>query len=318
MALPPSTANWHWKNKNVTRWGREWFERELPSISVPGDSDGEVVSVLRVTDVDGDVELGQRKSKLITIYDCKITLDWSGTTSDGTTVEGKLTIPEYEWSLSTASSPTVNAIFELAKKRLSVALETKFSEFPGAIIETHGKDLTASADPSRTGTPTPSAQPAAKATVTASAPTPAPKPKNEPKKALSTSTVTVEANLVASAGDLFGLLTDPSRLPAWTRAEAKSDPKVGGDFALFGGGVFGKYVSVTPGKEIVQSWALRSPTWPSEHAATLTTTLDQGSDSTKVIFALSGVPTGMEDEITKNLQAYYINGFKSIGLATDL
>lgn len=63
MALPPSTANWHWKNKNITQWGKEWFERELTTLSVTGDNEKEVVSVSKVTDVDGDIELGQRKSK---------------------------------------------------------------------------------------------------------------------------------------------------------------------------------------------------------------------------------------------------------------
>jgi activator of HSP90 ATPase len=58
MAMPTSTANWHWKNKNCTAWARGWFERELPAL---GAEDG--VRVLRVDDVDGDVELGQRKSK---------------------------------------------------------------------------------------------------------------------------------------------------------------------------------------------------------------------------------------------------------------
>lgn len=60
--VPASTANWHWKNKNVTPWGKSWFERELTSITIKGDGD-EVVSISEVTDVDGDVELGQRKSK---------------------------------------------------------------------------------------------------------------------------------------------------------------------------------------------------------------------------------------------------------------
>ena len=63
MALPPTTANWHWKNKNVTRWGKDWFERELTSITVKGDGEGEVVYISKVTDVDGDIEVGQRKSK---------------------------------------------------------------------------------------------------------------------------------------------------------------------------------------------------------------------------------------------------------------
>jgi activator of HSP90 ATPase len=62
MALPPSTANWHWKNKNVTAWGKSWFERELTTITVDGEN-GEVVSISEVEEVDGDVELGQRKSK---------------------------------------------------------------------------------------------------------------------------------------------------------------------------------------------------------------------------------------------------------------
>jgi activator of HSP90 ATPase len=63
MALPVSTANWHWKNKNVTTWGREWFERELSAISVKGDTESEIVSVSNVSEVEGDIELGQRKSK---------------------------------------------------------------------------------------------------------------------------------------------------------------------------------------------------------------------------------------------------------------
>lgn len=64
MALPPSTANWHWKNKNITKWGEEWMKRELTTISVTG-SKGEVASILSVDEVDGDVELGQRKSKYV-------------------------------------------------------------------------------------------------------------------------------------------------------------------------------------------------------------------------------------------------------------
>jgi hypothetical protein len=59
-----STANWHWKNKTVTPWAKEWFERELVTIQVEGP-DGAVVSVDRVSEVDGDVELGRRKSKYV-------------------------------------------------------------------------------------------------------------------------------------------------------------------------------------------------------------------------------------------------------------
>jgi hypothetical protein len=40
------------------------------------------------------------------------------------------------------------------------------------------------------------------------------------------------------------------------------------------------------------------------HAATLTTVLDQATDSTKVTFTLDGVPKGMEDETRRNLEGY--------------
>ena len=61
MALPPSTANWHWKNKNITKWAKSWFERELTTIVI--EEGDQTVSISEVTEVDGDVELGQRKSK---------------------------------------------------------------------------------------------------------------------------------------------------------------------------------------------------------------------------------------------------------------
>jgi activator of HSP90 ATPase len=334
MALPPSTANWHWKNKNVTNWGKEWFERELPTITIKGDNEAEVVSISQVTEVDGDIELGQRKSKLITIFDCKVSIKWLGTTSDGTEVTGTLTIPEvsheiicdrlsefvYNWTLMTDPSPEVNRIFELARARLPVALEAKFATFPIAILETHGKDLTVSAQPSRTGTPAQTnAAAAAAAAPVASSSTFAPaKPKESQKGKLNTTTVVVEADFRASADDLFSLLSDEKRIPAWTRAPAKSQAQPGTEYSLFGGGVTGKYISLTANKEIVQTWALQSPTWPAGHEAVLTTTLDQSSESTKTTFHLAGVPLGMEEEIKRNIEGYYIHGFKSIGLGTEL
>ncbi|KAF9792814.1 activator of Hsp90 ATPase [Thelephora terrestris] len=329
-----TTANWHWKNKNIGPWARQWFQRELVAITITGDGD-ESVQVTGVTDVDGDVELGQRKSKLITIYDVKIELEWSGKASDGTEASGKLVIPEvshevtldglseytYNWTLTTKKSKPVDSLYQLARQRLPVALEAKFAEFPAAIIETHGKDLTVSSEPSRTGTPV-QATDATSATSTATAATPAPKSvarSPPPKKTtVNTSTVEVEATFMAAADDLFSLFTDERRIPIWTRAPAKSDPTPGSEYSLFGGGVKGKYVSLDAPKQIVQTWSLQSSDWPSGHEATFTTTLIQSSESTTVKFTLKGVPLGREDEIKRNIEGYYVHGLKSIGLGSEL
>ncbi|EJD02281.1 uncharacterized protein FOMMEDRAFT_109549 [Fomitiporia mediterranea MF3/22] len=327
--MPLSTANWHWKNKNVTSWGKSWFERELTTIEIKeGD---EVVSISEMTDMDGDVELGQRKSKLITIYDCSVDLKWKGTASDGTEVTGRLKIPEvsheitldglsdyvYNWSLSTDSTPAVDKLFAFAKARLPAALETKFAEFPTALIQTHGKDLQiGSQEPSRTSTPAPTPAPGAASSSSSGAS--APKVVKQEKKPVNTSKVEVEGSFMASADDLFQMLTDESKIPFWTRAPAQSKPEPGQAFSLFNGGVKGEFVSVDPPKQFVQKWALSSPTWPSEHFATLAATFDQSGDSTKLILSLDGVPTGTEDDIRRNLEGYYIHGLKSIGLGSVL
>jgi len=272
--MPSTTANWHWKNKNVTRWAKEWFERELTSITIKGEKDGESVTISEIKEVDGDVELGQRKSKsvyawlpmeemlidedarLITIFDCKIDIAWEGVASDGTEVKGRVVVPEvsheitvdrlsdyvvcgssikprvyskkkqYDWTLDTTSSSPVDAIYALAKSKLPTALEVKFAEFASAIIDTHGKDLTVSTEPSRSATPVgttaASAANSTPSTSTTTPPVPAkPAKKAEQKKSLSTVPVTVEADFMAAASDLFKTFTDEKELCRWAGQDAQ-------------------------------------------------------------------------------------------------
>lgn len=112
------------------------------------------------------------------------------------------------------------ALYAFAEERLPAALEAKFAEFPVAIIEKHGRDLTISAEPSRAGTPAAPALVAASPPAVPSAPAPA-KPAVAPKTALNTSKIVKEATFMAAADDLFGLLTDSQRIPSWTRARAE-------------------------------------------------------------------------------------------------
>lgn len=55
------------------------------------------------------------------------------------------------------------------------------------------------------------------------------------------------------------------RAREWDGADGggQSAAKPDTEYSLFGGGVQGKYVSLVPAKEVVQSWALQSPQWPS-------------------------------------------------------
>jgi len=318
-----ASPNWHWKSKLVTPWAKAWFQNEL-KISI--NDDGQEVSVTDVEVLDGDVELGQRKSKLIAIYDVHLKLSWSGKAKDGFEVEGKLDVPEvsheitldklhdytYSWELSGPDSGSASALLAFAKAQLTPVLEAKFNEFPHILMNTHGKDITVSAptsqEPSRSATPV----------IPASSGTAAAQTKTTTPKGLNTTSLTVESDFMASADDLFSILTDEKKIPHWSRNSAVSNPSAGSSYSLFGGGVKGTYTSVSAPTRFIQTWALQNPTWPSGHSATLTTSLVQSSDSTKVTWNMTGVPVGMEDEIQRNLQGYYIGGLKSIGLGSAL
>lgn len=65
----------------------------------------------------------------------------------------------------------------------------------------------------------------------------------------------------ASAEQLYSVFVDPGRVTAWSRSTPKIfEPKVGGDFSLFGGNVEGKFKVLEKDAKIVQSWRLGG--WP--------------------------------------------------------
>lgn len=91
------------------------------------------------------------------------------------------------------------------------------------MIETHGKDLqiTGSQEPSRSGTPQPTSASTSAQSSAPAASGPTSKVIKEQKKPLNTSKVEVEGSFMASADDLFEMLTDESKIPMWTRAAAQ-------------------------------------------------------------------------------------------------
>ena len=127
---------------------------------------------------------------------------------------------QFQWTLATAASEPVNQVYQLAKTKLRTAIETKLAEFPFVLIDTHGKDLTVSGEPSPAGTPKQSNGAASLAAGASASTAAAPKPK-APPNAVNTETVVVTSNFQASAEDLFSILTDEKRIPIWSRAQAQ-------------------------------------------------------------------------------------------------
>lgn len=87
--------HYHWKTKNATSWSKDYFTKKLVGSShdLSSPTAGKV-EVECLTNFEGDVELGNRKGKLITIYDCQITLNWQGKLENGTEAKGTIFFPE--------------------------------------------------------------------------------------------------------------------------------------------------------------------------------------------------------------------------------
>ena len=68
--------NWHWVNKDVRDWAREYLEKSLVGTSA---EQGDVsANVSKILSMDGDVDVSQRKGKVITLFDVKLQMEYEG------------------------------------------------------------------------------------------------------------------------------------------------------------------------------------------------------------------------------------------------
>ncbi len=77
---------------------------------------------------------------------------------------------------------------------------------------------------------------------------------------------------------------------AFTGADARISPRVGGRFMAWGGYIHGTNLKLVPGRTIVQSWVPNDPTWPKGYESKVRFELTSSPRGTRVTFTHSGVP----------------------------
>lgn len=95
--------NWHWVNKDVTPWTKDYLETQLVGLKA-SDDNGTTVEISKIMKMEGDVDVSQRKGKVITIFDVELKLEWTGKVpakgdaegqeNDTQEVSGSISIPE--------------------------------------------------------------------------------------------------------------------------------------------------------------------------------------------------------------------------------
>lgn len=68
--------NWHWVNKDASEWARSHLEKNL--IGLSAEEGGVYAKVTKIRSMDGDVDVSQRKGKVITLFDVKLQLEYEG------------------------------------------------------------------------------------------------------------------------------------------------------------------------------------------------------------------------------------------------
>jgi activator of HSP90 ATPase len=68
--------NWHWVNKDVSPWAKEYLEKSL--VGLQAEENGVTAKVDSILSMEGDCDVSQRKGKVITLFDVKLKLEYSG------------------------------------------------------------------------------------------------------------------------------------------------------------------------------------------------------------------------------------------------
>lgn len=314
--------NWHWTEKNATIWSKDRIKSLFTDFKI--DEGGIQCVIDKIEDCTGEATANNRKGKLIFFYEWNILLKWSGHLpgiKDKYT--GKAQIPnlseeynvnEIEVTITIDESNNENADKlkqfmynvgrDVIRKQLGTYIKELKEEYSkGLILPRKGcEDVTT---PKSEGQPKKSAFNTSN-TVSSTSPT-----SNNKNGETNTSvgckmdvkTLTMSENFQCSAFDLYNSLTKPEMVTAFTRGEAKIDPVRGGEFALFGGNIQGKFTELVPEKKICQSWRLKS--WPSGHFSNVTIELEQMRDHTQLTLKQSGIPSAEYDTTNTNWKRYY-------------
>jgi activator of HSP90 ATPase len=68
--------NWHWVNKDASSWAKTYLETSIKGIKA--EQSGVTAQLDKLISSDGDCDVSQRKGKVITIFDLKLVIEYSG------------------------------------------------------------------------------------------------------------------------------------------------------------------------------------------------------------------------------------------------
>lgn len=121
---------------------------------------------------------------------------------------------------------------------------------------------------------------------------------------------TIKQNYVISApvDKVWEALVSPQVIDDWGGGPAEMDGKVGTEFKLWGGDIWGKNLQVEPNKKLIQEWYGGDWSEPSR----VTFTLKSDGDKTVVDLFQENVPDSEEKSIADGWKKFYLGPMKEM------
>lgn len=350
--------NWHWVDKNCIDWTRTYFSEKLTEISAQTETPEKkpvTVKITKVKSCEGDVDVCQRKGKVISLFDLKLVVNYEGEILDNegdepkySRVGGDITVPEiaydsseddYQFEITTLTGQSAKDkefIKTQVRQLIVPQLRKALAIFGTDLLKEHGSEIQHPIDQvqsnftksnqvesakliqSKLNKEASSSSSSTKDSSTSSTSNNSGATSNGSVKPevpiYNTESATTEMTCRAPASEVYETFTDKSRVAAWSRSPPKytkslnsneevDEPTVGTAYSLFGGNITGEFLELEKGKLIKQTWRLKE--WKAGHYATLTLTLDQHDNETKVKVKFDGIPVGQVDDVLENFNQYY-------------
>jgi len=323
--------NWHWTEKNADSWSKAKLKELFTNHVVENPKVGNVV-IEDIEKIEGEARANNRKGKLIFFYEWEIVLKWKGhVNGNDKEITGKIEIPnlseehddmedvDIEVSI-TGSSAEAIALKEMLRKGDGAKnIRGVLEQYVTALKNEYSTDLIKpkkGQDAPVTNNKVIINNGGLQKQVT----------KNEDNMKsldlgckLELTEININEEMKCTGMELFNALTRKDMIQIFTNCEAKMTEQAieGGQFEMLGGNITGKFIEVTPFTKIVQEWRLKS--WPSGINSTVTITIKQGADVTKLFIKQSGVPVKEVESTKEGWYRYYIQAMKrSFGFGAAL
>ncbi|EDO16634.1 hypothetical protein Kpol_529p14 [Vanderwaltozyma polyspora DSM 70294] len=333
--------NWHWVDKNCIDWAKKYLHEKLTGVST--DSGEETYAIVdKVSSIEGDCEVNQRKGKVISLFDLEIVMAMKGQV-EGNGFEGSISVPEvafdseiddYQFEISVYKETTkLNEIKPIIREKLLPKFREIFQQFGKDLLIANGNDIQISQE-KVTSTFTKSNQKQSlgefnkNASTTATSGNTTVKTSTQTDASSSskktsaikigtgnTTTIHLEPTFNAPAEELYKTFLDKERIIAWSKGGVKSDGKErllqkDEEFEIFGGNIISKLVEEVPNKILKFEWRLLS--WNKGNNSTIRMEFHESKEfhETKIQVDWSGIPIGEEDRARANFEDYYVRSIK--------